>query len=67
MESRLRSGTIHDYLLRILLMGAMRFGLLTLLAVISTAAIACGSQEVETGRAGVVQEILAKQGLLAVR
>jgi len=48
-------------------MGANRFGLLTLLAVILTAAIACGSQEVETGRAGVVKEILAEQGLLAVR
>ena len=53
--------------LRILLMGTNRFGLLTLLAVILTAAIACGSQEVETARAGVVKEKLAKQGLLAVR
>ena len=47
-------------------MGAMRFGLLTLLAVILTAAIACASHEKETGRASVVKEILAKQGLLAV-
>ncbi len=47
-------------------MRAMRFKLLTFLAVILTAAIACASHEKETGPASVVKEILAKQGLLAV-
>ena len=48
-------------------MRAMRFRLIALLAVILTAAISCASHDKETGRAGVVKKILAKQGLLAVR